>query len=100
MDGARFATYFDAGGTYRELRNGDPYQTGTWRREGEQLCLDPDLEGAAGGCWEPGRMRDEQLIMTSVADGRRIELDRIDYVPPAPDDEEDGEGAEQTSSAD
>ena len=28
-DGARYTTYLDADGTYRDLRNGDPWQTGS-----------------------------------------------------------------------
>ena len=86
-NGALFVTYLDEGGTYRDLRNGDPYQTGTWEyADNGQLCLTPETEEAEGGCWEPGRMRDGGLL-TLTSGERRIQVSRITYE--APEEEED-----------
>lgn len=90
-NGALFATYLDAGGTYRDLRNGDPYQTGSWTYGDDgQLCLVPDGENTRGGCWTPRRMNaDGKLILVNAAD-KRIELTRITYEPPLSEEDEEG----------
>lgn len=82
-NGTVFVTYLDPGGTYRDLRNGDPYQTGTWEYgDNGQLCLTPDAEDAQGGCWTPGQMRSGDLL-TLRTEGKRIQVRRITYEPPA-----------------
>lgn len=87
-NGALFVTYLDEGGTYRDLRNGDPYQTGTWEYADDgQLCLTPEAEEAEGGCWEPGRMRDGDLL-TLTSGERRIQVTRITYEPPVEENAE------------
>ena len=88
-DGARFTTYLDSDGTYRDLRNGDEWQVGNWRYDveaGALLCFAPESENAAETCWKPGKMRGEKLDATD-ADGRRIELHKVEYVPPAEEDD-------------
>ncbi|WP_228242360.1 hypothetical protein [Porphyrobacter sp. GA68] len=91
-NGTVFVTYLDQGGTYRDLRNGDPYQTGTWVfGDDGQLCLTPDLPEAQGGCWTPGQMRSGDLL-TLRSEGKRIQVRRITYEPPAP--AQDTEAAE------
>lgn len=83
-NGTVFVTYLDQGGTYRDLRNGDPYQTGTWEYgDNGQLCLTPDLPEAQGGCWTPGQMRGGDLLSLR-SDDKRIQVRRITYEPPAP----------------
>ena len=81
-EGARFVTYFDADGTYRELRNGDPRQTGEWSfaegPEGKQICVQPDAGAGEKSCWQPDRMKDGKLIVTGP-EGKRVELQRADY---------------------
>lgn len=85
-NGALFATYLDAGGTYRELRNGDPYQTGSWTYGDDgQLCLVPDGENTRGGCWTPQRMSEDGKLILANDAGERIELTRITYEPPVDD---------------
>ena len=88
-DGARFTTYFDEGGTYRDMRNGDEWQTGTWRyvEAGPLLCFIPDGDDVAETCWKPGKMRGDTMEATD-ADDRRIELEKVDYVPPVEEGEE------------
>ena len=88
-DGARFTTYLDEDGTYRDLRNGDDWQSGTWRyvEAGPLLCFIPEGDDVAETCWKPGKMRGETMVATD-ADDRRIELEKVDYVPPAGEGEE------------
>ena len=92
-DGARYVTYLDAGGTYRDLRNGDPWQEGTWSHdegpEGKVLCFVPDDEDGVERCWIPGRVTDGTMVATNAA-GRRIELERVDYVLPSADEDDEG----------
>lgn len=94
-DGARYVTMLDEDGTYRDLRNGDPWQEGDWTYAdgpgGKQLCLKPDHEDGLERCWQPGRMKDDTMIATGPED-RRIELTRVDYS--APEVQEEGDEAE------
>jgi hypothetical protein len=96
-DGARYTTYLDPDGTYRDLRNGDPWQTGSWTYdEGARpklLCFTPDDENAIERCWEPGRMSGDTMRAESDG-GLTIELERVDYELPA-----EGEPAEDEPEA-
>ena len=90
-DGARYTTYLDRDGTYRDLRNGDPWQTGQWtfNSTGEQrLCFTPDAEDGAERCWTPQSMQGDTMVATGGGD-RRIELTRIDYQLPDTDSSAD-----------
>ena len=85
-DGARYITYLDADGGYRDMRNGDPWQTGSWSYSdgegGKRLCFTPSAEAGVERCWEPGRMSGE--TMRAKGDGGlTIELVRVAYEPPA-----------------
>lgn len=100
-NGARFTTYLDEGGTYRDLRNGDPYGTGDWTytdgARGKLLCLAPEQAGEPEGeeaetnetCWETSRLRGEKMIVTGPG-GKRVELTSVSYEAPseAEDDEQ------------
>jgi len=91
-DGARYTTYLDAGGRYRDLRNGDPWAEGSWVLndvDGQRLCFIPDSDSASQACWEPGAMSGDTLSATD-ADGRRIEVRQVEYEVPAASDEEEG----------
>ncbi len=96
-DGARYTTYLDAGGRYRDLRNGDPWHSGGWTFndiDGQVLCFTPDGERAEQSCWMPDTIDGDTLYASNRA-GRRIELRQVDYVAPAVDETaEDGEGVE------
>lgn len=99
--GARFTTYLDEGGAYRDLRNGDPYGTGDWTytdgARGKLLCLAPDQAEEPDGaeaetnetCWETSRMRGDTMIVTGPG-GKRVELTSVRYEAPA-----EAEGDEQ-----
>ena len=85
-DGARYTTYLDQDGTYRDLRNGDPWQTGSWRYSeeegnGKRLCLRPDDENGVERCWEPDRMRNGVMRAENDA-GTVIELESVTYALP------------------
>ena len=85
-DGARYTTYLDQDGTYRDLRNGDPWQTGSWRYSeeegsGKRLCLRPDDENGVERCWEPDRMRNGVMRAENDA-GTVIELESLTYALP------------------
>ena len=90
-DGARYTTYLDADGTYRDLRNGDPWQTGTWDHvdspQGRLLCFTPDHDNGVERCWEPGRMSEGTMRAESET-GLSIELERVEYSRPPEVDEE------------
>lgn len=92
QDGARYTTYLDADGSYRDLRNGDPWQTGSWRyfdgEEGKRLCFEPDDESGLERCWKPGRMSGETMRAESDS-ATTIELERVEYLPPATTDDEE-----------
>lgn len=84
-DGARFVTYLDADGTYRDMRNGDPWQQGAWNYaegpDGKEICFRPDHEDGVERCWLPGRTKDGTLVVTGP-EGLRIELERAEYQAP------------------
>ena len=95
--GARLATYLDPDGTYRDLRNGDPYGTGSWAytdgARGKLLCFTPSAEtdnGSEDGettepietCWETSRVRDGKMVVTGPG-GKRVELTSIAYAAAA-----------------
>lgn len=100
-NGARFTTYLDEGGTYRDLRNGDPYGAGNWTytdgARGKLLCLAPEQAEEPEGeeaetnetCWETSRLRGETMIVTGPG-GKRVELTSVSYEAPseAEDDEQ------------
>ena len=93
-DGARYTTMLDRDGTYRDLRNGDPWQQGSWtyadEDDGKKLCFVPEAENGVERCWTPGRVEDGTLIATGPGE-RRIELQRVDYEPPLVDEGTEGE---------
>lgn len=87
-DGAVQTTFFDAGGRYRDLRNGEPFAQGKWeQRPDGKICFEPD-EGA-GSCWTTASPDDNGEVIATDDDGMAIAIKRITYVAP-PSDEEDG----------
>ena len=98
-DGARYVTYLDAEGRYRDLRNGDPWQEGGWSLEaapGDEegqvlLCFQPEGDNVRERCWETGKLDDGKLVVTSGG-GRRVQLEKVAYE--APQDAETAEAAQ------
>lgn len=98
-DGARYTTYFDAGGRYRDLRNGDPWHSGAWTFndiDGQRLCFTPDGETVEQSCWMPDTIDGDRLY-ASNRDGRRIELRQVEYVAPDPDETAEGDEGEEST---
>lgn len=90
-DGAVQTTFFDAGGRYRDLRNGEPFATGKWeQRPDGTVCFEPD-EGA-GACWKTGRPDADGDVIATDEDGKSIAIKRITYVAPPSEDAGEGEG--------
>lgn len=89
-DGAVQTTFFDAGGRYRDFRNGEPMGEGNWeQRPDGLLCFEPD-EGS-GACWETDKTDEDGSAIVTNEDGARVEIKRVTYVPPETDENE-GEG--------
>ena len=92
-EGARFVTYLDAGGTYRDFRNGDPFQTGQWEVDEEgRLCFTPEDENGSQQCWRPDSMRGSETMIVTSKSGRRVALERVEY-PVEEDGSEEGDAA-------
>ena len=113
-EGARYTTFLDPGGRYRDHRNGDPFQEGAWEIDAEErICFTPDdEEGDAGDdapgadgdaetdgdrsavnrtCWRPDRMASDDTLLLHSQSGRRIRATKVDYTGPnAPEDDEPG----------
>lgn len=90
-DGARYVTFLDTGGRYRDLRNGDPLGEGAWSRGDDgAICFVPDGADGLRRCWSPDRMTaEDRMVVTGGANGNRVELVRADYVAPQPENEPD-----------
>ena len=85
-DGATYATFLDGEGRYRDMRNGEPRQEGSWEvREDGAVCFLPDGDNVRGDCWNLGRLRKNGSLVATGQDGQRIELHQIDYQAPEED---------------
>lgn len=88
-DGAVQTTFLDAGGRYRDFRNGEPLFEGTWEQRPEgSVCFQPD--NGVGACWELGRPESDGTLIATNGEDRRIEIKRITYTAPPSDDETGG----------
>mgnify|MGYP002628148320 CR=1 FL=1 len=98
-DGARYTTYLDDGGLYRDFRNGDLWHSGRWEVDGEgRLCLTPEAdetsdETAPITCWSPRGMDGDSGMIVQASSGKRVRLQQVEYRAP-----EDG-AAEATAPA-
>lgn len=82
-NGAVYTTQFDADGSYRDYRNGEFLQSGSWRRrEDGLLCFTPSAQERFGACWETQGLEDDGTMRALDADGGAIELRRVTYLPP------------------
>ncbi|MEP2735508.1 MAG: hypothetical protein ABJP34_04345 [Erythrobacter sp.] len=83
-DGSVYTTFFDADGTYRDFKNGEPMQAGTWEeRVDGNLCFTPSTEGRIGECWALAPV-DMDGMMKPVSDaGKSVELRQVTYIAPA-----------------
>ena len=91
-DGAVQTTFFDAGGRYRDLRNGNLLSEGNWQQRPDgALCFEPDA--GLGACWTTSSDEDGGTVIATNGDGKRIEIKRVTYVAPPSPDEDEGEDA-------
>jgi hypothetical protein len=82
-DGAVYTTFFDPDGTYRDFKNGEPLQTGTWEeRVDGKLCFTPSAEGRIGECWELGPVTSAGIMKPVNDAGKAIELRTVTYIAP------------------
>ena len=80
-EGAVYTTYFDEDGTYRDLRNGEPFRQGTWeRRPDEELCFLPDSSEQASTCWTLGPLDENETMIATDANGRDIAVRKAAYL--------------------
>ena len=80
-DGAVYTTFFDADGSYRDFKNGEPMQTGTWEeRVDGKLCFTPAEEGRIGECWKLDRVGSDGMMKPVSDAGKTIELRQVTYI--------------------
>lgn len=80
-DGAIYTSFLDADGGYRDLKNGDPWQDGTWERLADgRLCFMPSDEGRAGDCWTLGKEKADGALPATSDAGRKVRLQRVTYI--------------------
>ncbi len=83
-DGAVYTTMFDADGTYRDFKNGEALQSGSWEeRKDGQLCFTPEAEDRIGECWEIGMVGGDAMMQVTSDAGKTIELRQVTYIAPA-----------------
>ncbi|MEP1606771.1 MAG: hypothetical protein ABJJ48_10700, partial [Marinomonas sp.] len=82
-DGAVYTTYLDADGSYRDFKNGDPLQVGTWEeRVDGKLCFTPEVEGRIGECWALAPLDGDDMMQPVSDAGKTIDMRQVTYLPP------------------
>jgi hypothetical protein len=80
-DGAVQTTFFDPDGRYRDLRNGQPMDAGTWQQRPDgSICFTPDT--GLGDCWNHGKLEEDGSTVVTSASGKRVEIRQITYAGP------------------
>lgn len=89
-DGAVQTTFFDSGGRYRDLRNGEIFAEGEWQQRPDgRVCFEP--ETGRGACWAIAEPDATGQAIATNDEGKAVSLKRITYIaPPDEDDEEAG----------
>ena len=89
-DGSVQTTFIDAGGRYRDFRNGVASDSGAWEtRPDGSICMTPDA--GRGDCWSFGDLEEDGSTIATSANGRRVEVKRITYNAPPVEDTEEAE---------
>lgn len=84
-DGARYTTYLDDGGRYRDFRNGDLWHSGSWEVDDEgRLCLTPEADETSDDtapvtCWSPRGMDGDSGMIVQASSGKRVRLQQVEY---------------------
>lgn len=80
-DGGVQTTFLDAGGRYRDLRNGEQVAQGEWQQRPDgSLCFEPDT--GFGACWTIEPLEDDGSAIAVNGEGKRIEVRRVSYIGP------------------
>lgn len=80
-DGAIYTTYLDADGTYRDFKNGEPLQDGSWEELSEKrLCFSPSSEEARGECWDREPQDSDGTMRATSDSGLTVELRQVTYI--------------------
>ncbi|MEP2180313.1 MAG: hypothetical protein ABJI04_10285, partial [Marinomonas sp.] len=73
----------DADGSYRDFKNGDPLQVGTWEeRVDGKLCFTPEVEGRIGECWALAPLDGDDMMQPVSDAGKTIDMRQVTYLPP------------------
>lgn len=96
-DGAVQTTFFDEGGRYRDLRNGQLFAQGAWeQRPDGTICFEPDT--GFGACWQTEAEDENGTVIATNSDGKAIEIKRVTYIAPPVQEEGEEEGADPTGA--
>lgn len=84
QDGAVYTTFLDNDGTYRDLKNGEPFEQGKWERRADgELCYTPDAEDRAGECWTLETPDSDGTMRATSDSDLTIEARQVTYIAPA-----------------
>lgn len=98
-DGEVFTTFLDGDGRYRDVSGGTVRFGGTWEQNADrELCFTPDQ--GEGTCWAHRAPGLNGTMRATASDGRTIEVKKVAYTPPTPNQETATEGEEPTDIAD
>ncbi|WP_061926622.1 hypothetical protein [Altererythrobacter epoxidivorans] len=82
-DGAVYTTYLDDDGTYRDFKNGEPLQSGTWEEvSAGRICFEPAEDDKRGECWDNEALAKDGTMRTTSDSDKTVELRRVTYVGP------------------
>lgn len=82
-DGAIYTTFFDGDGQYRDMKNGEPWQDGTWEQLADgRLCFTPSDENRAGSCWSLGKRKKDGTMRVTSDEGREVMVTQVTYIAP------------------
>lgn len=90
-DGEVYTTFLDGDGRYRDVSGGEVRFRGAWEQSADrELCFTPDK--GQGTCWAHKAPGLNGTMRATASDGRLIEVKKVAYTPPAPEQEAAAEG--------
>lgn len=88
-DGSVQTTFLDAGGRYRDFRNGEAADSGSWeQRPDGSICFAPDA--GLGACWATETSENDGTAIVVNETGTRVAIKRITYTAPPVEGAETG----------
>ena len=80
-DGSVQTTFLDTGGRYRDFRNGEAADSGSWeQRPDGSICFTPD--SGLGACWATESSENDGTAVIVNETGTRVSIKRITYTAP------------------